>query len=78
MIVLRQFNLVIAPQSSPWPTLVKRFFTVVLREAIALDQRTPASINLVLSCKRGRLVPQATKALSFFEPITAPRPCAAV
>ena len=78
MIVLRQFSLVIAPQSSPWPTLVSRFFTVVFRDAMAFVQRTPASINLILSCKRGRLVPQATKAFNFFEPITAPRPCAAV
>ena len=45
MIVLRQFNLVIAPQSSPWPTLVNLFLTVVLRDEIALAQRAPASIN---------------------------------
>ena len=49
MIVLRQLSFVIAPQSSPWPTLVSRFLTVVFRDAIAFVQRTPASINLFLS-----------------------------
>ena len=39
----------------------------------------PASIKSI-ACRatRGRLVPQATMAFNFFEPITAPKPCAAV
>src|SRR5262249_22253555 len=49
IMVLRQLSLVMAPQSSPWPTLVSRFLTVVFRGAIVFAQRMPASISRSLS-----------------------------
>jgi hypothetical protein len=78
MMVLRQFNFVIAPHESPWPTLFFFWAGVYTRGCNALRQRRPASISSFLRATRGLLVPQTTMAFNFFEPITAPNPCAAV